>query len=341
MKRELDLSALSAWMDSAELSSGPIENATLLTGGSQNILMRFDRGTESFVLRRSSWTPRANADKTMLREARVLNALRTTKVPHPALVAVCENPAVLGAAFYLMAPVDGFTATLAMDDLHAGSATMRRRMGFAAVEGCAALGAVDYMAHGLEGFGNPDDYLGRQISRWRMQYASYSDYVDWPGAESLPGLDRIATWLDRHRPSTFRPGIMHGDYHLANIMFRHDSPEVAAIVDWELATIGDPLIDLAWLLVTWQDDGHLMEGLNVQPWEGFPSRDEIVAHYAAHSDRDLSMIGWYEVLAAYKFAIIMEGTFARAHAGQAERDVGDRLHRGALKLLDRALASIQ
>ncbi len=129
----------------------------------------------------------------------------------------------------------------------------------------------------------------------------------------------MADWLDANRPATFRPGLIHGDYHLANVMCAYDRPALAAIIDWELTTIGDPLIDLGWLLATWPDPSDSAAGAvtPVQPWQGFPDRAELIERYAERSDRDLSSVDWYEVLACYKLGIILEGI-----ARQGGRRVG-------------------
>ena len=334
MDGEVDLSRLAAWMDSQGLGSGPLENCVRLAGGTQNILLRFTRSGEGYVLRRPPIHQRSNSNDTMRREARLLAALKGTDVPHPRFVAVCADESVLGAVFYLMAPVEGFNPVSGLPPLHAESAAAQRRMGFALVEGIAALGALDYRAIGLEGFGKPDNYLERQVSRWKSQLAGYSELAGW--RNELPGVEKVADWLEAHRPASFMPGIIHGDYHLANVMYRHDSPELAAIVDWELATIGDPLIDLGWLLATWPEPGAPVNLISVKPWIGFPSADELVAHYAARSARDLSAMTWYAVLACYKLGILLEGTHARACAGKAPRETGDLLHGRAVRLFERA-----
>ena len=138
-------------------------------------------------------------------------------------------------------------------------------------------------------------------------------------------------------PGRFEPGIIHGDYHLANVMFRHDGPELAAIVDWELTTIGDPLVDLGWVLATWPDPSGPAHGtVGAEPWPGFPRADELVAHYARHSTRDVSGIAWHAVLGCYKLGIVNEGTYARACAGKASMETGRFLHRFAIGLLERA-----
>ena len=334
----VDLAAVAAWMDGQGLGSGPLEDAVLLAGGTQNILLKFSRSGRSYVLRRPPPHLRANSNETMRREARVLAAIAGTEVPHPGLIAACGDETVIGAAFYLMEPIDGFNPTTGLPPLHAGSEAIRRRMGLSLVEGIAALGALDYRALGLEGFGKPDSYLERQVARWKAQLDSYAEFDGWTGPAEIPGVDRVAAWLDAHRPSTFQPGIIHGDYHLANVMYRHDSGDLAAIVDWELTTIGDPLLDLGWLMATWPEVETPAPGaVGVQPWTGFPTADELVEHYRPHTTRDLSTLDWYAVLACYKLGIILEGTHARACAGRAPKATGDRLHATTIGLFQRAL----
>ncbi len=337
----IDAARLSTWMVAQGFSSAPITAVTRLAGGTQNLLFRFIKGGRPFVLRRPPAVPMATSNDTMRREARVLGALADSEVPHPRLIAACSDDSVLGVAFYLMEAVDGFNATVALPELHRGSPALRRDMGFALIDAIAALGRVDYRAVGLEDFGKAENYLERQVERWRGQLASYEKYAGWPGAGGLPDVERIARFLDAHRPSSYQPGIIHGDYHLANVMFETDSAKLAAIIDWELSTIGDPLLDLGWVLATWRgDDGNELDGLVVEPWEGFPTASELVARYAQGSSRDVSAIDWYLVLACYKLAIIIEGTHARACAGQAPLATGERLHRHAIHLLQRALLRI-
>lgn len=339
MQAAQDLFALAEWMASQGLGRGPVTECRQLTGGTQNILLRFMVDGRDFVLRRPPAHPRPNSNETMRREARVLRALAGTGVPHPGFIAACEDEGVLGAVFYLMEPVDGFNPAAGLPALHARDAGVQHRMGLALVEGIAALGALDHVALGLTDFGRPDRFLERQVSRWRTQLEGYAAFSGWPGPSVLPGVDAVAAWLEANRPPDVRPGILHGDYHLGNVMYRPDGPELAAIIDWELATIGDPLIDLGWLLATWPEPGT--EGtVGVQPWIGFPTAGELVAHYAARSDRDLSRIGWYAVLACYKLGILLEGSHARACAGQAPMETGTRLHERAVRLFRRALDRI-
>jgi aminoglycoside phosphotransferase (APT) family kinase protein len=334
----IDFAVLAEWMDGQGLESGPISDVVQLTGGSQNVIVKFRRGDRQFVLRRPPEHTRANGNETMRREARVLGALAGTPVPHPGLIGSCPDEAVLGAAFYLMEPVDGFNVAVDMPALHAGDPKIRRRMGLAMAEALAALASVDYRAQGLESFGKPDGFLERQVGRWRSQLESYHDYEGWPGSAELPGVDAVGRWLEDNRPVQSAAGILHGDYHLKNVMFRNDGPELAAIIDWELATIGDPLVDLGWLICTWRGPGGSTEGAPIvfEPWDGFPDPAELVKCYGEASGRDVSAAPWYAVFACYKMGLILEGTYARACAGKAPMDIGQRLHGNALRLLGRA-----
>jgi aminoglycoside phosphotransferase (APT) family kinase protein len=280
-----------------------------------------------------------NGNEIMRREARVLAALAGTSVPHPRLIAGCESDDVIGAAFYLMEPVEGFNVTVEMPPFHASDPTIRRAMGMALVDGAAALADVNYVEVGLGDFGKPDGFLERQVNRWRGQLESYREYKTWPGPDDLQGVEKIGTWLSDNRPRSFRPGILHGDYHLGNVMFRLESPELAAIVDWELATIGDPLLDLGWIIATWPEADGTRPGspVVISPWTGFPQVDALVARYRDRTGRDLSALNWYVALACYKLAIILEGTYARATDGKAPIDIGNRLHWTSIGLVRRGL----
>lgn len=342
VKSSVDIDRLSTWMDSMELGTGPLSNIVYLAGGTQNILVRFTRSNREYILRRPPVHLRKSSNETMRREARVLKAISTTDVPHARLIASCPEEDVLGAAFYLMEPVDGFNPTTGLLPHHANSEEVRRRMGFALVEGIASLGQLDYLEVGLEGFGRPENFLERQVPRWKSQLESYADYDGWTGIKALPGVADVEKWLEANRPVHFVPGIIHGDYHLANVMYCPDSAELAAIVDWELSTIGDPLLDLGWLMATWPDEDSMSSGITtVKPWKGFPTADELVEHYKARSERDLSHIEWYGVLACYKLGVLLEGTYARACAGKVPKEMGDLLHGKTIRLFERALRWIK
>ncbi|CAM3294653.1 phosphotransferase family protein [Mycobacterium intermedium] len=338
----MDLEPVARWMSEQGLGEGPLADVTPVTGGTQNIMLRFTRAGRPYVLRRGPKHLRPRSNAAMLRETRVLAALAGSDVPHPRLIATCDDPAVLGdAVFYLMEPVDGFNAGEGLPPLHANDAEVRHGMGLSMADALAKLGAVDHVAVGLADFGKPEGFLERQVPRWLSELASYQEYEGYPGPD-IPGVDEVARWLETHRPTSWKPGIMHGDYHAANVMFSNTGPEVVAIVDWEMCTIGDPLLDLGWLLATWrQDDGASVFSHALANQTGLASTGELLQCYAANTTRDLSHITWYTVLACFKLGIVIEGTLARAYAGKADRSVGDYLHAGTVYLFERALQLIE
>lgn len=335
----VDLDLLREWMDHRGLGEGEISDAVPLAGGTQNLLLRFVRSGESFILRRPPVHKRPNSDETMRREARILAALDGSEVPHPRLIAAESDESVLGASFYLMEAIDGFIAGTSMPPLHAGDPEIRQKMGLSFADAAAALGAVDHVAVGLADFGKADGYLQRQVPRWRSQLESFSQLDGYPGPD-IPHLESVGDWLDRNCPKTFTPGLIHGDFHLGNVMFRHDSPAVAAVVDWELATVGDPLVDVGGILAMWPDPDESSALLPIEPWDGFPTASELVERYRLGSERDMSMIEWYGVLACFKTGIILEGTNARAMAGRAPKAIGDMLHAVTVGLFERGWSII-
>jgi aminoglycoside phosphotransferase (APT) family kinase protein len=335
----VDVGRLAEWMDGQGLTGGAIADLRPLTGGTQNIVLALSRGGRPFVLRRPPLHLREHSNQTIRREARLLRALAGTDVPHPTLIATCEDTGVIGACFYLMEWIEGFNPTVGLPPLHAQNSNVRHGMGLELVDAALALGAVEYRAAGLEDFGKVDNYLERQVTRWQAQLKDYQRYQGWPGADELPGIAAIAGWLEQHRPASFTPGIMHGDFHISNALVSFNGPE-AALVDWELATIGDPLIDLGWLLATWPQADGTGGVFELRPRQGFATHEELTARYAAASRRDVSQISWYVVFACFKLGILLEGTFARACAHQAPMERGKQLHALALGLFCQALRRI-
>ena len=337
----LDLSGVAAWMSREGLGDGPIGDVSVIVGGTQNVMLRFSRSGRDYVLRRGPRHLRPVSNSVILRETRVLRALAGTDVPHPALIAVCEDISILGdAVFYLMEPVEGFNAGSEMPELHASTVAVRHEMGLSMADAVARLGAVDHVAVGLADFGKPAGFLERQVPRWLSELESYAKFENYPGPD-IGDVGGVAAWLRQHQPADFSPGIMHGDYHAANVMFSRSGPELVAIVDWEMCTIGDPLLDLGWMLATWYRPGDEP----VLPNEfmvagGLATPDELLQRYAQNTTRDLSDIDWYTVLSCFKLGIILEGTHARAAAGLAPKEIGDVLHTATVRLFERAMATM-
>jgi aminoglycoside phosphotransferase (APT) family kinase protein len=225
-----------------------------------------------------------------------------------------------------------------MPALHASDPAIRHAMGLEMVDAIAALSQVDYAAKGLSDLGKVDGFLDRQVGRWRSQLESYKAFEGWPGMSGIPGVDEVGAWLTERQPKTFTPGLIHGDFHFGNVLYDRGSHRMAAMVDWELTTLGDPLVDLGWVLSFWPPDGSATGP--VTPWDGFPTRAEMIARYEEKSGRAVPDPDWYEVLACYKLGSILEGTYARACAGMAPKATGDALHANTMGLFQRALAKI-
>jgi aminoglycoside phosphotransferase (APT) family kinase protein len=333
------LDAVAEWMSQQGLGDGPLEDVAKISGGTQNIMLRFTRSGRPYVLRRGPAHLRPRSNIVIMRETEVLAALARTDVPHPHLIASCADTDVLGdAVFYLMEPVDGFNAGEGLPALHSGDPAVRFEMGLSMADALARLGAVDYAAVGLGDFGKPTGFLERQVPRWLSELESYRAFENYPGPD-IPGVDDVASWLEEGRPTAWTPGIMHGDYHAANVMFSRTGPEVVAIVDWEMCTIGDPLLDLGWLLATWGQSPAFAGGLFEKG--GLAGTDDLVQRYARNTTRDLSHITWYTVLACFKLGIVLEGTQARASAGKAPKEVGEVLHEATVRLFEQALTLME
>jgi aminoglycoside phosphotransferase (APT) family kinase protein len=213
---------------------------------------------------------------------------------------------VLGMPFYVMQAIDGWSPM--NGGWHAPFDTdldARRGLAFQLVEGAAKLGRVDWRGQGLDGFGRPDGFHERQVDRWLA-------FLDAYKVRELPGLDEASDWLRRNRPAHHTAGIMHGDYQFANVMFTHGGPaRLAAIVDWEMTTIGDPLLDLAWCLLGY-DGENPREGGFYLDMRGMPTRSEVLEHYEKVSGLSTENIDYYLVLANWKFGIVLEKTYAAA-----------------------------
>jgi len=291
----LDLDRLGRWLDEQGLAPGEPVRAELLTGGASNLMFRVQRGEHRWVLRRPAVVAVERADEGMRREHRILTALEGTDVPHPAPIALCDDLDVLGCVFYLMALVEGVNPLPLPPGLD--DSPGRAAVTFALTDALACLHEVDFRAVGLADLGRPEGFHERQVSRWSRQLASYE-------GRELAGINRVMDWLDRNKPEIFEPTIMHGDFHMLNVLVGSDAPaRVTAIVDWETATIGDPLLDLAGFTEIW----ILSTG------EGWPTREQIIERYAA--TRGIAEIGdltYYEVLYNFRLAVLLEGIYQRS-----------------------------
>jgi aminoglycoside phosphotransferase (APT) family kinase protein len=264
----------------------------------------------------------------------VLGALTGTGVPAPAFYAACETDEVIGAPFYVMEHVPGWLALEPETFPPAFAAPdIKRGLALELVGGIAKLATVDYRAIGLEGFGKPEGFLTRQVERWLGQHASYAESEGY-GYRPLPGLDEVVTWLKAQDPQTPYVGIIHGDYGFPNALFAFEAPaRLAAMIDWELSTIGDPLLDLGWLLYCTPSATSKVEPPELFWDAAYPQREELVDHYAAITGRPVVNLTYYMVLAQFKLAMLLERHYARGLNGRLPREMGDKMGALVLELL--------
>ncbi len=320
MSPTLDTDALGAFMDAQGLpGQGLLISAEFVTGGASNDLFSITRGDYTVALRKPPAVVPPGRDETMVREHRLLSALAGTDVPHARVVAGCDDPTVLGGCFYLMEFVDGWSPIqegTTWPEPFGSDLEVRRGLAFQLVDGIAKLSRVDWKARGLEGFGKPDGFHERQVDRWMAHLAAFQ-------FRPLPGLDEAAAWLRSHQPRSYVPGIMHGDYQFANVMYRHGAPaRLAAIVDWEMATVGDPLLDLGWVINGWPADTSVASESTVSyvDYGGMPSADELLEYYERESGRPVDEIDYYVILARFKLAVVLEGGYARVVKGETDNE---------------------
>jgi aminoglycoside phosphotransferase (APT) family kinase protein len=327
-----DRTALQGWVRATDLGAD-VSDVEPLTGGSQNIVVRLRLDGRPMVLRRPPQHPRPTSDKTMLREIAVLRTLAGTPVPHPEFIAGCDDLGVLGVVFYLMEEVDGFNPGNEMAQAYVEDPTMRHDVGLAYAGSLARLGNVEWEGSPLAEIRRPGSFLARQVPQFLGLLASYRH--DRYDPESLPAVTELADWLEANRPPDGEPGIMHGDAHLNNVLLRRDRPELAAFIDWEMCTVGDPLLDLGWMMVCWPTEPNTIDaGSELAALGNLASRAELLDAYAAAGGRNTSRLDWYVALACFKLGIVIEGTWSRYLAGQASREAGERLHTSAASLIE-------
>jgi aminoglycoside phosphotransferase (APT) family kinase protein len=327
----IDESKLTVWLDEnlPELGDGPL-TSKMIHGGTSNVIVALERGAgTTMLLRRPPVVPPPNSEKAMMREARVLRALNATDVPHPHCYAICEDLDVIGAPFYVMEMVDGWAGELRDGHIFHPAPFDRPPyeygIPFAMVSGLVALANVDYRAVGLEGFGKPDNFLDRQVDRWSSQLNSYAQLYDYPGRE-LPGYDLAESWLRANVPTGSTSGIIHCDLGSPNALFAFDAPaRLTAIIDWELSTIGDPLLDLALLCSQLRDEREpdVVPAKALYNAENMPTRQEIARYYAAGTGRDVSNLDYYLVLALFRGGCLLEYKVAQAAIGMQSQETGE------------------
>lgn len=329
---ELDLVSLRDYMqrriplDVSDLS------ATLIAGGRSNPTYLITDGTQEWVLRRPPDGTVLETAHDMSREYRVITALAGTTIPVPVPVALCVDPEVLGAPFYLMERIRGRTlpdpaATAAI------SPGERARLARAMVDLLASLHEIDPASVGLADWGRPGGYLRRQLHRWRKQW-------DSAHSQQVPVVHEVFRMLSRNVPETKYPGIVHGDFKIDNIMVAADDPgTITGLLDWEMSTLGDTLCDVGLLLSTWDEPGRAFNPLTrgATALAGFPTANQVLDAYLRRRTIDQVQIGWYVAFADLKLAVILEGINVRHQAGYTVGESFDGIAGMVQPLVDRAL----
>lgn len=309
----LDIDLLHKWLRDRVPTSGPLRGR-VLSGGKSNLTYEIADDTNTWIVRRPPLGHVLATAHDMAREYRVMAALSFTEVPVPTMYAVCDDESVLGVPFYVMERVDGTPYRRAAELIPIGP-ERTRSISIGLVDTLATLHSVDPADVGLSNFGKPQGFLGRQVKRWKAQ-------LDASSTRDLPLAAELHAQLAAETPTESFGGIVHGDFRLDNVLINSQG-RVAAVIDWEMATLGDPLTDLALMLVYDRlavVAADVPEFADVSQAPGFLTEDEIIARYSSRSERDLSGFGFYLGLASFKLAVILEGIHCRYLQGAT---VGD------------------
>jgi aminoglycoside phosphotransferase (APT) family kinase protein len=329
----LVLDDVTNYLDSRGLGQGQVAWQRIGDGQS-NVTYKLVRGADAFVLRRGPRPPHPPSTHDMVREATIQQVLGGQGVAVPRILDICGVESVLGVPFYVMEWLDGIVITGATPhDLD--TSDQRRGTSAQLVRALADIHAVDVTQGPASDLGRPAGYLERQVRRFTQLW-------DLNATRALPAIEKTAAWLDANRPESQAASVVHGDYRLGNIMFGHAAPaRVLAVLDWELATLGDPLADLGYLTATYSDPGDRLTPLHLSPvtaGAGYLRRHELIQEYAQRSDLDLSGLPWYQTLALWKAAIFCEAIYARWLKGERPDDMtfGPSLEAGVPALVEAA-----
>lgn len=319
MPIEIQTEPLAQWV--AATLGEHLRSLQPLSGGNSNetMLLQTDAGLR--ILRRPPAAQLGHGAHSMEREFRVLRALEHSDVPAPRALALCEDDRVFDVPFLVMEHVPGVALTVALPDGWGEDAV--GEVGFAVIDALARMHTAPWRELGLEGYGQPDGFLDRQVARWRRQYEARE-------VRDLPRFRELARWLEENRPPASPPAIIHGDFHADNCLVTQTRPaRVAAIIDWEMSTIGDPLIDLGLLLGFWGRERPAPRAMPIV--QGFshvdaaPSRRALAERYEELTGRSVQHLPYYMALAFWKLGAIVEGAYALLVAGDVDSEYARKL----------------
>ena len=332
----LILDVVEGFLDAHGIGTGPI-TAERVGDGHSNVTFRVTRDGADVVLRRGPRPPLPRSAHDMVREARIQQALAGQGVPVPRILAVCDDEALLGVPFYVMGHLDGDVIT-DEEPQRIQTPQARRAVAMNMVDTLVSLHRVDASSPPVSDIGRPSGYLDRQVATFRRLW-------DVNTQRSVPDVVHLADLLAADVPRTQRHAVVHGDYRLGNLMITGSGePEVKAILDWEMATLGDPLADVGYLLANYSEAGSPASALDLSPVtrrDGYPAAAELAERYADASGLDLSDLGWYRALAYWKSAVFCEAMYTRYLAGERPGDdFAPQLEAGVPELAQRALEAL-
>ncbi len=320
MVTDFDVPRFSAWL--AEVTGERADVAvTPIRGGGSCEMFRVERLNQTWVVRRAPVAAVSDTAHQVIREARIMEILESQGIPVPTVLARSEDPAILGAPFFVMTFVDG--DVIRRDGLPEAlrqDPGSQDKIGEQLVDTLAQLHAVDWASTPLAEMSHPHGFLDRQVDRWLGQLDGYR-------VRDLPDVDDLATWLRDHMPRHGDLTVMHGDYKVDNVIWAPTAPpRIACVVDLEMTTVGDPLIDLAWAMIFWPEEGNPIalaapgtpNGIHPDHCQ---TPEQLVQRYAQSTGRDLSDFTWYQVFSAWKLAVVLEGSYAKHVRGQSRNPV--------------------
>jgi aminoglycoside phosphotransferase (APT) family kinase protein len=306
----LDVARLSAFFQKNGLPA--LTDARQFPGGFSNLTYFLETETGGgYVLRRPPFGAQIKGGHDMGREFRVLTTLQAVgfpKIPKPVLF--CDDETVLGAPFYVMERVNGVILRAASAASPALTPALMRRLGETLLDTLADLHALDVQKTGLLALGKPEGYVRRQVEGWIGRYEKAR-------TDAIPAMDELAAWLRQHVPPEQPPAFLHNDFKFDNVVLSPDLTRIEAILDWEMATVGDPLMDLGASLAYWCEaaDPDFLKAFNLTHLPGCPTRREVAHRYAARTGRDLTHLPFYYAFGLYKNAVILQQIYARWKMG--------------------------
>jgi len=319
----LDIANLTAWMEANVTGfKGPLK-LTKFKGGQSNPTYRIEAPSGNYVLRRKPFGPLLPSAHAVDREFKVQSGLARAGFPVAPQYGLCTDDAVVGSWFYVMGMVDGRTI---WNGAMPGATVPQRRATYEAlIDTLAQLHKVDVEAVGLGDFGKPGNYFGRQVERWTRQYRLAE-------TEHMETVERLIEWLPRTLPEQTRTSVVHGDYRIDNMIFAKDRPEVLAVLDWELSTLGDPLADFTYVAMAWVTENGGRSGVMDLDRKalGIPELDEVVERYCAATGRDsVPDMNWYFAYNFFRLTGIIQGIKKRVIEGTASsahaREMSERV----------------